>query len=278
MIKNTLGVGLLLVAGFVGYSMYNWNSGSGDQKVSSATVLTYSAKTSTTTSITGETSTVSDVVSSVNRISDTNNVVQLDAEVFGESVDLVISQLETLRHKGVKKAYLLITSPGGSVVAGAKLISYMDASSMEINTICEIMCASMAAHIHQAGKTRYMVDRSILMFHPASGGTQGTIEQMLSQLNMFKGFVDRLDANAARRSGTDYSKFKASVSQELWMDSQTAVEGKFTDGLAYVFWGKSKDDAFSAKKELKARNIVVPKYVTEEIPLSVRSAWANLVY
>lgn len=213
---------------------------------------------------------------SVTRIDSPTNVVVLDTEVFADSVDAVIGQLEALRLKGSKKAYLVITSPGGSVVAGAKLISYMDASPMEVDTVCEVICASMAAHIHQAGKQRYMVDRSILMFHPASGGTQGTIEQMLSQLTMFKGFVDRFDANAARRSGTDFAKFKSLISQELWMDSQTALSYKFTDGLAYVFLGKNKDQAFSARKTLTAKKIVTPKYALDAIPTSVRGLWENI--
>lgn len=277
MLKNVLGVGLLVIALVVGYSVSGSSIGA-DKKVSSASVVTYAAQTSTTTtSATGEKYVVSKGASPVSRIepSSNNNVVLLDTEVFGESVDAVIDQFETLRRSGVKKAYLLITSPGGSVIAGAKLISYMDASPMEVDTICEIICASMAAHIHQAGKTRFMVDRSILMFHPASGGAQGTIEQMLSQINMYKTLVDRLDANAASRSNMDYAQFKGLVAHELWMDSQTSLEHKFTDGLAYVFWGKSKDNAFSARKTLKAKNITVPKYVTEEIPLSVRSVWAN---
>ena len=281
MLKNVLGIGLLATAFFVGCSTYGVSSGA-DKKVSSATVVTYSTQASTQTttppSSNGSANVISKGESTVSSIEpSSNNVVLLDSEVFADSIDLVIGELERLRRDGHKQAYLLITSPGGSVAAGAKLISYMDATDIKVNTICEIICASMAAHIHQAGKTRYMVDRSILMFHPASGGAQGTIEQMLSQINMYKLMVDRLDASASSKSNLSYDTFKGLVAHELWMDAQTSLEYKFTDGLAYVFWGKTKDSAFSAKKALKKMNISTPKYVTDDIPSSVKSVWANIL-
>lgn len=163
-----------------------------------------------------------------------SQIILLDTQVSNSSVDDVIAQLEVARKNGEETVYLLLDSPGGSVLAGAKLIAYMEASSMKINTVCVGICASMAAQIHQVGKKRLMQDKSILMFHPASGGSQGTIEQMLSLTKTIQLYVDRLDAKIAKRVGIDYKTFKSRIVNELWIEAQDALAEKFTDGIVLI--------------------------------------------
>lgn len=101
-----------------------------------------------------------------------NLVEDQTVEIYGEineSSEAIAQKITSLAAKG-KPIYLLINSPGGSVMDGALIISAIEASKAPVYTICTQLCASMAALIHQYGHTRYMVDRSILMFHPAAGG------------------------------------------------------------------------------------------------------------
>lgn len=159
--------------------------------------------------------------------------VMLNTPVDYESVNALIEYFE-MNKNNVSRFYLLIDSPGGSVVDGSRLIAYMEASSIPIDTICVGICASMGAQIHQSGTRRLVQDKSILMFHPASGSTQGTLEGMLSQVSMFKTFVDRLDAKTAKRSGLDYAKFKELVIRDYWVEAQDAITLKLSDGLVYI--------------------------------------------
>jgi ATP-dependent Clp protease protease subunit len=165
---------------------------------------------------------------------DPSQIILLDLPVSDSTVDDVIRKLETARKDGEETVYLLLDSPGGSVVAGAKLIAYIESSNLKINTVCVGVCASMAAQIHQVGKKRLMHDKSILMFHPASGGAQGTIEQMISLTKTLQLYVDRLDAKIAKRVGIDYKAFKTRVANELWIEAQDALAEKFTDGLVLI--------------------------------------------
>lgn len=200
----------------------------------------------------------------------TANVVLLNAEIFEQAIDLVIQQLEAVRKANTGPAVLIITSPGGSVLAGARLVAYMDASPNKIITVCQTLCASMAAHIFEAGSSRLITDRSLLMFHRAAGGAQGTLEQMLSQLNAFKFMVDRMDANAANRSGIPYNEFKEIIGRDLWIDGYTAVNMKLADTLAFVQYDTESKAVFSLKQQLKLRNIIVPPTVIANIPASLR--------
>jgi len=159
-----------------------------------------------------------------------DQVIYLNTPIVDETVDLTLQAIEAAS-RGEDEIYLVLNSPGGSVLAGARLINFMKNSGVTIHTVCEGLCASMAAQIHQVGKTRYMTPGSVLMFHPASGGVQGTMEQMSSQLGAFSRLVDRMDMEVAKRSGIDYKEFKARLESEYWLESQDAINDGLADSL-----------------------------------------------
>lgn len=128
---------------------------------------------------------------------------------------------------------LIIDSPGGSVFAGAKVLSAIEASKRPVYTICYGLCASMAAIIHQYGTKRSMVDRSVLMFHNASGGVEGEINQMLSQLNMINEYTHKMDAYIAKKSGMELNTFLSMCNSQIWIDADDSL-GSFSDKTVSV--------------------------------------------
>lgn len=127
--------------------------------------------------------------------------------------------------------YILINSPGGSVLDGNMIVSAIQASTVPVYTICMQLCASMASIIFEMGTKRYMVDRSILMFHEASGEVKGQFNQMKSRLNIFDKIVSKLDTEIARRVGLDPDVFMAKLPNELWLDAEDAVKQNYADRL-----------------------------------------------
>lgn len=125
----------------------------------------------------------------------------------------------------------MIDSPGGSVVDGSQLISFMEASSVPIHTVCLKLCASMGFVIHQYGKTRLAVDRSFLMAHPASGGTRGQLDNMISQLNALQRYVTKSNNYIATRSGKTLAEFKELWAFEMWKDAEDSKELGFLDNI-----------------------------------------------
>jgi len=162
---------------------------------------------------------------------ETKNVLYFNVVVLDPTVDAAISYLSTLSPSS--DVWLLINSPGGSVFAGARFIAYLE-NHKNIHTVCVSLCASMAAHIHQSTDKRYMYSSGTLMFHPASGGVEGQIENMISQLNMFKELVDGLDAKIAYRAGINYNEFKRKVAFQYWVLANTAVTTKLADGVVLI--------------------------------------------
>lgn len=160
-----------------------------------------------------------------------DRVVYLDEEVDFQSVTTVINKLKELNSKSAEPIYLLLDSPGGSVLDGGLVISEMESSKAPVNTVCTRICASMAAMIHSYGKRRYSLDRSILMYHPASGQAQGQIPNMMSQLNSINKYTDRMFANISDRSMVSKEELARRVAYEIWEEAEDAVNEGFSDQI-----------------------------------------------
>lgn len=186
-------------------------------------------------------------------------LIIFNTPVAYETVEATIQRLEQLKDKGYKEAYLLLDSPGGSVFDGARLVAWMKDSPMKVHTVCDGMCASMAAHLFEAGKNRYMTSKSTLMFHPASGGVNGTLEQMASRLNFITTFVDRMDASAAERAGIDYNEFKRRTLVEYWVETEDAVGNGLADGVAFISYPRDSKKSLDLGEEMRKAKRIIPE-------------------
>jgi ATP-dependent protease ClpP protease subunit len=98
----------------------------------------------------------------------------------------------------------------------------------------------MAAIIHQYGKERFMVNRSLLMFHPAAGGLQGSVDQMRSRLGMIDRYVNKMDAYIAKRAGIPYDRFMVAILTEVWIDAEDSLALHFADKIVNVVEDQSQ--------------------------------------
>ena len=150
-----------------------------------------------------------------------------------------IAELIKAASKDKKPIYLLIDSPGGSVISGGAIVSAIEASTVPVYTVCLQICASMAAMIHQYGTKRYMVDRSILMFHNASGGFQGSLPQVASLFNTMNRFVNKMFLHAARRSNQSLKDFIVKIEHELWIDAEDSLAQQYSDETISIIFSDS---------------------------------------
>lgn len=167
---------------------------------------------------------------------------------IGDNAQTIAEQIKQLGTQSKTPIYLLINSPGGSVVDGALIISAMEASPAIVNTVCLQFCASMAAIIHGHGTNRLMVDRSILMFHNAAGGVQGTMPQMYTRLNLFNRYVDKMATTIATRAGLTLEQYNLKIAGEMWLDAEDATAQHFNDRIVSVIT-PAQTDAPQALKE-----------------------------
>jgi ATP-dependent Clp protease, protease subunit len=130
--------------------------------------------------------------------------------------------------------YLVLNSPGGSVLDGAAVITALEAAKGPVYTVCNQLCASMAAMIFEHGTQRYAVDRSFIMMHPASGGAQGEVDKMVSRLSAIQRYVGKMEAYIATRAGISFERYKQLSGIEFWIDSEDAVNSGLVDKVVAI--------------------------------------------
>lgn len=224
---------MLFATGVVGTAIYKRASSLEPNKSETITVTTPSV-TSTTQSNSNAYSVPTEGATQKQIAKQTVNkkrVVYFLNEFSYESVSQAVTELKKLEAESSDPIYLLIDSPGGSVLDGGTLISQMEASKAPVHTVCIRLCASMAAMTHSYGKQRYSLDRAILMYHPASAGVQGQLPNMLSLLNTIQRYVDKMNANLVSRSKMPKAEFDSLVAYELWIDSEDALKRGLIDGI-----------------------------------------------
>lgn len=127
--------------------------------------------------------------------------------------------------------FVLINSPGGSVQVGNEIISLMQAANGPVYTVCLSLCASMGAIILEHGTKRFALDRSVVMFHDASGGTEGSLGHMNSILQFYLRGIEKTNRYIAERSLMKYEKFMELQKDELWIDAEDAKNLNLLDDL-----------------------------------------------
>ena len=162
---------------------------------------------------------------------DPSRVLYLNDQVVFPVVQDLTNKLKKLQQASNEPIYLLIDSPGGSIIDGATLISEMEASKAPVYTVCTRLCASMAAMIHSYGAKRYQLDRTFLMFHPASAGVGGQVPNMMSQLTTITRYIDKMVAHVTSSSKVDPETYSKLVAYEIWIDSEDAVAKGLSDGI-----------------------------------------------
>lgn len=244
-------VSFIGIVGGTGFGLFLSNKGNTTTVTEATTPPTQTAPApAATNSETGTNLAVLKVAASAEQI------ILLNSEVNEESVDIIIQQLN--RSSAAQRVYLIITSPGGSVIAGAKLIAYMRSSAVQVDTVCTELCASMAFHIFEAGKKRYMTDKSFLMGHSASGAAQGTLPNMLSMLQALNLLVERMDASIAKRANIPIEKFQVMMLRNLWVESVDAVNMGLADGIIHLTYKAAPGELFDVDGELRKRSATKP--------------------
>ncbi len=207
--------------------------------------------------------TVSDVVAKTIKIRsiqpDPSRVVSLTGEI-GTNVDAIVQQLQRLSKESDEPIYLLIDSPGGSVIHGSTVVSAIESSSAPVYTVCMRICASMAFIIHQYGHKRMMVNRAVLMSHDASGGAQGDMSRMKSLIDFLHKYIERNSAFIANRAGMKLVDYKSEIMRDMWLDAISATERNFNDQIVSLNLARPQTEQFDYSNKNKQKSRAIDLY------------------
>lgn len=142
------------------------------------------------------------------------NFVAIRDKVDDLAIDNVFKVL--LKSDPKEPFYLYLDSPGGSVFAGRRLVSYL--LTTDRNVVCIANTAiSMAYVILQACPVRLITNHSVLMTHQIASQLQGSLKEMQNQLVMVEKLALLYDSFIASRMGLTLEEYRTKVGIEWWM-------------------------------------------------------------
>jgi ATP-dependent protease ClpP protease subunit len=162
-----------------------------------------------------------------------DNCVVLRGPVTGGSIDRAVTSLTKAEGD---ELYLFIHSPGGSVIAGERLIQTIHAlerTSKHVHGIADL-ALSMGFDILQNCNTRYVTGGSILMQHQMSSGVQGNVKSMNEMMGFTNYIYNTTCQYQADRIGISLEQFQERVNDEWWLYDRQSIEMNAADKSALV--------------------------------------------
>jgi ATP-dependent protease ClpP protease subunit len=138
--------------------------------------------------------------------------------------------------------YIVMDTPGGSVMDGAQMIDTVNALPQKIKSIT-IFAASMGFQFVQNFDERLITSSGVLMSHRASGGFRGEFGgdgkgELITQLNFIVKILKRFDDIAAGRMLIPTKEYQEMIRDEYWSFGQTAVDEGAADKVVKVICDK----------------------------------------
>jgi ATP-dependent Clp protease protease subunit len=135
-----------------------------------------------------------------------------------------------------KEIYIYISSPGGSVMEGMKIVDIiksLEKSGRKVSCISDFS-ASMAFIILQSCPRRLATFSSVLMQHQMSLGLEGNIENVNTYLDFIRQIDVELNKLQADKIGMPEEQFKRKIENDWWIHGPDAKKNSVVDDIVLI--------------------------------------------
>lgn len=166
-----------------------------------------------------------------------DRIIFLGTEIDSTMANIISAQLQWLESKDNKPITIEISSNGGSIYDGYKILDTMNYINCDISTICMGMVASMATIIASSGTKgkRFILPHSRFLIHqPMSGISAGT---QSSDIQIHAREIDTLKTELTQiltdntYGKVTYEEMEKMCDRDTILTSQQALEKGFVDEI-----------------------------------------------
>ena len=118
--------------------------------------------------------------------------IMLDEPVTRPSADKVVKEINFYNNKSKKPIFLMIRSPGGSIMAGYQILNAIKHSEAPVYVVVKEFAASMAAIILALSERSFAMPDARILHHEPSTFFRGNTSAMMEELEVMKEFERRL--------------------------------------------------------------------------------------
>lgn len=166
-----------------------------------------------------------------------DRIIFLGTEIDSTMANIISAQLQWLESKDNKPITIEISSNGGSIYDGYKILDTMNYIDCDITTICMGMVASMATIIASSGTKgkRFILPHSRFLIHqPMSGMSAGTqcsdIQIHAKEIDMLKTELTQILTDNTYGKVT-YDEMVQLCDRDTILTAQQALEKGFVDEI-----------------------------------------------
>ena len=159
------------------------------------------------------------------------------------SADYVRSEISKAQSQGSKEIKLIINSRGGSVYEGFSIYNDLQDAGLKITAYIHGFCGSIATLIASAASYVEMSETAQYMIHNASGGAQGTANEIKSTAEALSQIDTILAQNYAKKTNKSIEDIMSMMDKTTYMTPQQAKELGFVDAvrMPIAAFGKFND-------------------------------------
>jgi ATP-dependent Clp protease protease subunit len=174
-------------------------------------------------------------VKKVNLLINNDRTVVLKGPVRTDNIEAIMNQIKGFAQASNDNIFIIINSPGGSVVDGFELINLIKSIKAEkgIKTYCavESEAFSMAAILATFCYRTYMHKYSNIMFHEASYGVKDSATHIKNRVEFMSKYLDTLNRDIAEQMGVTPKEYEERILGEWWLTAEEAVQFGIVDGI-----------------------------------------------
>ena len=162
-----------------------------------------------------------------------SNFVTVRGEINGQLASTVITELMEVEDNTI---YVYLSTPGGSIIDGMKIIQTLSALERSGKTIVCLadVALSMGFVILQYCPERIIMQSSVVMQHQSSLQVHGPLNNINSYMSIIHSIGDDIDEHQANRLELKVDDFRNKVNNDWWLFGSNILKNKVADRLAWI--------------------------------------------
>lgn len=163
-----------------------------------------------------------------------DRTISLNGVITGKTADSMADRIAYFNNRDAEAPIFIVIDdcPGGSVMAGYKILKAMHGSKAPVYTVVKSMAASMAACITTLSKKSFAYPNAIILHHQLSVGVMGNLTQHRENVAELEEWWKRLADPVAAKMGITRDEFI----KRMYAESSTGDWNEFADDAQKLKW------------------------------------------
>ena len=160
--------------------------------------------------------------------------IEMNGPIVSGTADFVCAQIDYFNNQNQAMPIFVVinNSPGGSVMAGYRILKAIETSDAPVHVVVKSFAASMAATIATLAPHSYAYPNAIILHHQMSGGASGNMTNMEQEIATMQEWERRLAVPIAKKMGITLEQFKA----KMYAAKKSGDWDEFADKALELKW------------------------------------------